>query len=335
MRGLQVQFKLDEGVVRAVDGVDWHIRSRGTLGIVGESGCGKSVTAHAILRLLPKTAQITAGQILFRYLDGDNHEKIVDLTQIDEEGQEMLRIRGNRIGMIFQEPMSALSPVHTIGAQLVEAIRIHQDLSMRAARVVGIEMLGKVGVPNPERRIDDYSFQLSGGLRQRAMIAIALCNRPLLLIADEPTTALDVTVQADILRLIKRLQVEQAMSVMIITHDLGVIARMADQVAVMYRGRIVEFGDVDDIFHDPRHPYTQALLSSIPIIDRPRGGRLNPIRGFVPEPFAVVPGCSFHPRCKHAKAGICNVGEAPVLEAITESHRAACVFIGSGRPMTA
>jgi peptide/nickel transport system ATP-binding protein len=188
-------------------------------------------------------------------------------------------------------------------------------------------MLRKVGIPRADQRIDDYSFQLSGGLRQRAMIAIALCNRPLLLIADEPTTALDVTIQAQILRLIKELQAEYAMSVMIITHDLGVIARMADEVAVMYRGRVAEFADVDTIFHDPRHPYTQALLRSIPKVDAERSGRLVSIRGAVPEPFAVVPGCPFHPRCDHAIAGVCNVGATPPLISVTAGHEAACVLV--------
>ena len=326
VKGLKTHFKFDEGIVRAVDGVDFHIKPQGTLGIVGESGCGKSVTAQSIMRLLPRTANIMGGQILFRYGDAANREQIVDLANINEDGREMLHIRGNRIAMIFQEPMTALSPVHSIGEQLTEAIRLHQDLSKREARNLGIEMLRKVGIPRADQRIDDYSFQLSGGLRQRAMIAIALCNRPLLLIADEPTTALDVTIQAQILRLIKELQAEYAMSVMIITHDLGVIARMADEVAVMYRGRIVEFADVDTIFHDPRHPYTQALLRSIPKVDALTTGRLTSIRGSVPEPFAVVPGCPFHPRCDHAIPGVCDVGAPPPLFQVTENHQAACVL---------
>jgi peptide/nickel transport system ATP-binding protein len=335
VRGLKTHFRFEEGIVRAVDGVDFHIKPKGTLGIVGESGCGKSVTAQSIMRLLPRAAKITDGQILFRYPDAGNREQIVDLAHIDEDGREMLQIRGNRIAMIFQEPMTALSPVHSIGEQLIEAIRLHQDLSKREARDLGIEMLRKVGIPRAEERIDDYSFQLSGGLRQRAMIAIALCNRPLLLIADEPTTALDVTIQAQILRLIKELQAEYAMSVMIITHDLGVIARMADEVAVMYRGRVVEFADVDTIFHDPRHPYTQALLRSIPKVDAERSGRLVSIRGSVPEPFAIVPGCPFHPRCDHAIAGVCNVGAPPALTWVTGttvagSHEAACVLVTDG-----
>lgn len=334
VKGLKTHFKFDEGIVRAVDGVDFHIKPKGTLGIVGESGCGKSVTAQSIMRLLPRAAKIVDGQILFRYPaskdEGGNREQIVDLAKINEDGREMLQIRGNRIAMIFQEPMTALSPVHSIGEQLVEAIRLHQDLSKREARNLGIEMLRKVGIPRADQRIDDYSFQLSGGLRQRAMIAIALCNRPLLLIADEPTTALDVTIQAQILRLIKELQTEYAMSAMIITHDLGVIARMADEVAVMYRGRVVEFADVDTIFHDPQHPYTQALLRSIPKVDALRTARLTSIRGSVPEPFAIVPGCPFHPRCDHTIAGVCNVGAPPALTPVTAHHKAACVLVTGG-----
>ncbi len=326
VKGLKTHFRFDEGIVRAVDGVDFRIRPQGTLGIVGESGCGKSITAMSIMRLLPRSAKIVDGQMLFRYPDSRNIEQIVDLAQVDEDGRTMLEIRGNRIAMIFQEPMTALSPVHTIGEQLVEAIRLHQDLSKREARNLGIEMLRKVGIPRAEQRIDDYSFQLSGGLRQRAMIAIALCNRPLLLIADEPTTALDVTIQAQILRLIRELQEEYAMAVMIITHNLGVIARMADEVAVMYRGRVVEFADVDSIFHAPKHPYTKALLRSIPKVDAPRTARLLSIRGTVPEPFAVVPGCPFHPRCDVAVAGLCNSGEPPALLPVRNGHAVACVL---------
>lgn len=326
VKGLKTYFKFDEGVVRAVDGVDFHIKPQQTLGIVGESGCGKSVTAQSIMRLLPRSAAIVDGEIRFQYPIAPNRTEIVDLAHIDEESKTMLDIRGGKIAMIFQEPMTALSPVHTIGQQLIEAILLHQDLSKRAARDWGIEMLRKVGIPRAEQRIDDYSYQLSGGLRQRAMIAIALCNRPVLLIADEPTTALDVTIQAQILRLIKELQAEYAMAVMIITHDLGVIARMANEVAVMYRGRVVEFADVHTIFHDPKHPYTKALLRSIPKVDAPRSSRLLSIRGTVPEPFAVVPGCPFHPRCDAMIDGRCNVGAPPALLPIRTNQQVACVL---------
>ena len=326
VKGLKTYFKFDEGIVRAVDGVDFHIKPQQTLGIVGESGCGKSVTAQSIMRLLPRTASIAGGEILFQNPIGPGQSEIVDLAKIDEESRTMLDIRGGKIAMIFQEPMTALSPVHSIGAQLSEAILLHQPLSKREARALGIEMLRKVGIPRAEERFDDFSYQLSGGLRQRAMIAIALCNRPVLLIADEPTTALDVTIQAQILRLIKELQAEYAMSVMIITHDLGVIAKMANEVAVMYRGRVVEFADVDTIFHNPKHPYTRALLRSIPKVDTPRGERLLSIRGTVPEPFAQVPGCPFHPRCDLAINGLCNVGDPPALEEIELNHKVACVL---------
>ena len=326
VKGLKTYFTFDEGLVRAVDGVDFHIKPQQTLGIVGESGCGKSVTAQSIMRLLPRSAAIVDGEIRFQYPVAPNRSEIVDLARIDEESKTMLDIRGGKIAMIFQEPMTALSPVHTIGQQLMEAILLHQDLSKRAARDLGIEMLRKVGIPRAEQRIDDYSYQLSGGLRQRAMIAIALCNRPVLLIADEPTTALDVTIQAQILRLIKELQAEYAMSVMIITHDLGVIARMANEVAVMYRGRVVEFADVHTIFHDPKHPYTKALLRSIPKVDAPRSSRLLSIRGTVPEPFALVPGCPFHPRCDAMIEGRCNVGAPPTLLPIRANQQVACVL---------
>jgi oligopeptide/dipeptide ABC transporter ATP-binding protein len=326
VKGLKTYFKFDEGIVRAVDGVDFHIKPQQTLGVVGESGCGKSVTAQSIMRLLPRSANIMDGQILFQYPTNPNQTEIVDLARVDEESPTMLNIRGNKIAMIFQEPMTALSPVHTIGEQLLEAILLHQDLSKKEARILGIEMLRKVGIPRAEQRIDDYSYQLSGGLRQRAMIAIALCNRPVLLIADEPTTALDVTIQAQILRLIKELQAEYAMSVMIITHDLGVIARMANEVAVMYRGRVVEFADVDTIFHAPRHPYTQALLRSIPKVDAPRTDRLLSIRGTVPEPFAIVPGCPFHPRCEYTIDGLCNAGDPPALRERGRGQAVACVL---------
>jgi oligopeptide/dipeptide ABC transporter ATP-binding protein len=326
VKGLKTYFKFDEGIVRAVDGVDFHIKPQQTLGIVGESGCGKSVTAQSIMRLLPRAANIMDGQMLFQYPTSLNQTEIVDLAQIDEESPTMLNIRGNKIAMIFQEPMTALSPVHTIGEQLLEAILLHQDLSKKEARILGIEMLRKVGIPRAEQRIDDYSYQLSGGLRQRAMIAIALCNRPVLLIADEPTTALDVTIQAQILRLIKELQAEYAMSVMIITHDLGVIARMANDVAVMYRGRVVEFADVDTIFHAPKHPYTRALLRSIPKVDAPRTDRLLSIHGTVPEPFAIVPGCPFHPRCEYTIDGLCNAGDPPALRDRGRGQAVACVL---------
>ncbi|MBX3010051.1 MAG: ABC transporter ATP-binding protein [Caldilineaceae bacterium] len=324
--GLKTYFKFDEGLVRAVDGVDFHIKAQQTLGIVGESGCGKSVTAQSIMRLLPRSAAIVDGSIRFQYPTGANRTEIVDLAQIDEESQTMLDIRGGKIAMIFQEPMTALSPVHTIGEQLIEAILLHQKITKRAARDLGIELLRKVGIPRAEQRIDDYAYQLSGGLRQRAMIAIALANRPVLLIADEPTTALDVTIQAQILRLIKELQQEYAMSVMIITHDLGVIARMANEVAVMYRGRVVEFADVHTIFHAPKHPYTKALLQSIPKIDAPRTERLTSIRGTVPEPFAMVPGCPFHPRCDLAIEGLCNTGAPPPLLKVGPNQQVACVL---------
>src|SRR5690606_30703143 len=262
VRDLHTWFHQDEGVVRAVDGASFDLEPGRTLGIVGESGCGKSVTARSILRIVERPGRIERGQILLRRADG----RVTDLVALDGQGREMRAIRGGEIGYVFQEPMSSLSPFHTIGNQLIEAIRLHADLSKRAARERGIELLRMVGIPRPAERIDSYSFELSGGLRQRVMIALALAAEPRILIADEPTTALDVTTQAQILDLIRRIQEERGLAVILITHDMGVIAEMTDDVVVMYLGRDVERGPVDAIFHDPKHPYTRSLLRSIPSV---------------------------------------------------------------------
>lgn len=323
VKNLQVHLHLDEGIIKAVDGASFAVRRQRTLGIVGESGCGKSLTALSIMRLLPPKARIVGGEILF-HDRRDGAERTIDLVQEDEESATMRSLRGDQLGMIFQEPMSALSPVHTIGNQMIEGIQLHQPISYQAARQQAIEILGRVGIPRPDHRIDEYPHQLSGGLRQRAMIAIALACNPVLLIADEPTTALDVTIQAQILRLLKELQQDFGMSVIIITHDLGVIAKMADDVAVMYRGMVVERADVDTIFHNPQHPYTRALLQSIPRLERPRSRRLASIAGSVPEPFAILPGCPFYPRCEQAEDGLCNVGTPPQLEETEPDHLVAC-----------
>ena len=266
---------------------------------MGESGCGKSVTARSILGLVDRPGQIVGGSILFV----DKAGQTVDLAALDPRSERMRRIRGGEISMIFQEPMASLSPMYTIGAHLVETIRLHMDMDKQTAREHGIEMLRRVGIPRPEQRIDAYSFQLSGGMCQRAMIAMALACGPSLLIADEPTTALDVTTQARILDLIKDLQAQTGMSVLFITHDLGVVAEIADEVVVMYLGTVVERGTVDEIFHDPKHPYTQALLRSIPTIGGGTRQRLTPIRGMVPHPSDRPTGCPYHPRCDQAIAG--------------------------------
>ena len=296
VRGLQTWFRQDEGIVRAVDGASFDLEPGRTLGIVGECGCGKSVTARSILRIVERPGRVEAGEILLRRADG----RVVDLAQLDGQGREMRAIRGGEIGYVFQEPMSSLSAFHTIGNQLIEAIRLHADVSKRAARARAAELLRLVGIPRPEQRVDSYSFELSGGLRQRVMIALALAAEPRILIADEPTTALDVTTQAQILDLIRKLQEERDLAVILITHDMGVIAEMTDDVVVMYLGRDVERGPVDAIFHDPKHPYTRSLLRSIPSVLATPRSRLRTVEGSIPHPYARPQGCPFHPRCPDA-----------------------------------
>jgi peptide/nickel transport system ATP-binding protein/oligopeptide transport system ATP-binding protein len=318
IRALKTYFRTDRGVVRAVDGVDFIIEPEKTLGLVGESGCGKSVTALSIMGLIQTPpGRIEAGEI-FYYRNG----KTIDLVKLDPEGGEMRSIRGNEIAMIFQEPMTSLNPVYTIGNQIIEAIRLHQRLSRREARKRAIEMLRAVGIPSPERRIDAYPHQLSGGMRQRAMIAMALCCNPSLLIADEPTTALDVTIQAQVLKLMNGLRREFRTAILFITHDLGVIAQMADDVAVMYLGKIVEAAGVRDIFHDPRHPYTRGLMHSIPSLTTNRGERLVPIQGVVPDLIGEQSECGFASRCPH-RTDICR-SQFPPLREVAPGHVVAC-----------
>ncbi|MGD8395308.1 MAG: ABC transporter ATP-binding protein [Candidatus Eiseniibacteriota bacterium] len=286
VRDLRTYFRTDEGLVKAVDGVTFDIDAGETVGLVGESGCGKSVTSLSILRLIPEPpGEIAGGDILFR------GRSLLGLSE-----QEMRSIRGNAISMIFQEPMTSLNPVFTCGFQIMEAIQLHQQLGPAAARERAIEMLRVVGIPSPEQRVDEYPHQLSGGMRQRVMIAMALSCNPALLIADEPTTALDVTIQAQILELIARLREEFGMAVLIITHDLGVVAEVSDRVAVMYAGKIVEYASTRSIFKQPVHPYTQGLLASIPTLGL-EIERLAVIPGTVPNPLEFPAGCKFHPRC--------------------------------------
>ena len=304
IQGLKTHFKTDDGWLHAVDGVDLHIDAGETLSVVGESGCGKSVTSLSIMRLLPEPpARIEAGRILF---EG------VDLLALPE--REMRKLRGDRLSMIFQEPMTSLNPVYTVGAQIAEAVRLHQKKSRAEARARAVEMLRVVGIPSPEARVDAYPHQLSGGMRQRVMIAMALACEPKLLIADEPTTALDVTIQAQVLELLRRLQKRFGMSVVLITHDLGVVAEFADRIVVMYAGRVVEEGDVDEVFRNPRHPYTRGLMRSIPPYgearERPR--RLPTIDGVVPDLRALPVGCRFQDRCPLA-IDVCRAVE-PALE---------------------
>ena len=321
IRGLKTRFFLDEGTVRAVDGVDLDIPKGRTIGVVGESGCGKSVMAFSILRLVSNPGRIVAGSIALHREEGD-----LDLTGLDEDGPEIRDLRGREIAMIFQEPMTSLSPVHTVGSQIMEAILLHTDLSKAEARAHTVEMMEWVGIPDSERRFKAFPHQLSGGLRQRIMIAMALSCRPALLIADEPTTALDVTIQAQILDLMSKLQEKMGTSILLITHDLGVVAQMADEIAVMYLGRVVEQGEAGAVFAEPAHPYTQALMRSIP--SRPAGRRikLEVIEGSVPDPFARISGCPFHPRCREALQGTCDSGGPPSLMEIRPGHKTACLL---------
>src|SRR5215217_6844222 len=337
VRDLKTYFFQDDGLVKAVDGASFDVFAGKTLGIVGESGCGKSVTARSILRIVDRPGRIVGGQILLqrdgetaRRQDGktarrpkEGGQGAVDLVKLKADGAEMRAINGGEIGLIFQEPMTSFSPVHTVGNQIVEAIQLHRRMSKKEARARAIELLRLVGVPRAEGRVDEYAHQLSGGLRQRAMIAMALAADPRLLIADEPTTALDVTTQSQILNLLLDLQERNGMAIMLITHDLGVIAEMADDVVVMYLGRVVEEGPVDDIFHASKHPYTRALLRSIPSVDSPPRRKLPTISGSIPHPYNRPSGCPFHTRCPDFMPSLCNVVE-PVLAAVGAGQMAAC-----------
>ena len=318
IQGLLTWFSIRGGEVRAVDGVDLVIRRGETVGLVGESGSGKSVTARSIMRLVPMPpGRYAGGRILF---DG------VDLLSLSE--REMRDLRGGRIAMIFQDPMTFLNPVLTAGEQVAEAIRKHQGATKREARAQTIELFRTVGMPNPEERYDTYPHQLSGGMRQRVMIAIALSSRPDLLVADEPTTALDVTIQAQILELLKQLQREFGMSILLITHDLGVVAEMCDTVAVMYAGRVVEQAPVETLFADPQHPYTAGLMNAIPHVELPDAPP-RPIEGSPPDMAHPPHGCRFHPRCPHAEAR-CATDE-PALREVAPGHQSACHFAGIKR----
>jgi oligopeptide/dipeptide ABC transporter ATP-binding protein len=322
VENLKTYFRTLDGEVRAVDGVSLEIKPGETLGLVGESGCGKSVTAFSILRLLPpKTSRIVEGEILF---DRGNGSPLIDLTTVDPSGDLIRGIRGNEIAMIFQEPLTSFSPVHTVGNQIAEAVELHQRAGKEAAKERAIQMLEEVGIARPRQCYDEFPHQFSGGMRQRAMIAMALSCNPKLLIADEPTTALDVTIQAQILELMKALQDEFGMAILMITHNLGVIAEMADRVAVMYMGKIVERGDARTIFHRPLHPYTVGLMRSIPHFGRRVKARLTPIPGSVPDPYSIPAGCAFYPRCPVARGPVCQQ-EVPLVE-VEPGHTVRCVL---------
>ena len=320
---LRTHFKLDEGMLKAVDGVDFTIPERTTMGVIGESGCGKSVTAQSVLRIVPPPGRIVTGQIMLRLKDRDP----VNLTGLDERGPDVRAIRGKEISMIFQEPMTSLSPVHTIGFQIAEAILLHKTKDKDEAKDLTIDMISRVGISNPSQRYDEYPHQLSGGMRQRAMIAMALSCNPSLLIADEPTTALDVTVQAQILDLMAHLQEQFGMSIMYITHDLGVIAEIADTVNVMYLGRVVERATTVEVFKNPLHPYTRRLLKSIPKVGRKSRVRLEAIEGNVPIPIDPVPQCGFFSRCSDAISGKCDA-KIPALVEKGNGHSVRCFLHG-------
>ena len=318
VQDLKTHLPLEEGLLKAVDGISFKIRRGETIGLVGESGCGKSLAVRSIVRLAPNFAQMS-GKILYHPQEGE----AVDIAQLDPYGERIRAIRGGEIAMIFQEPMTSFSPLHTIGNQITEAIRAHRVRDRKEAGKIALDMLSRVGMSNPKQRMSEHPHQLSGGMRQRAMIAMALSCEPSLLIADEPTTALDVTVQAQVLQLMRDLQDEFGMSILYITHDLGVIASMVQHVAVMYLGKIVEFTDVDSLFYHAKHPYTAALIKSIPKIGKKTSRRLESIQGAVPVPINRPPGCGFFSRCSQAMPGLCDRADPPLVQ-VAPGHAAAC-----------
>lgn len=319
IKDLKTYFFLEKSTVRSVDGVNLSLARKKTLGLVGESGCGKSVLSMSIMRLIPSPpGKIVDGHInLYRK---DSNE-VVDIAQLDAKGAEMRRIRGGEIAIVFQEPMMSLNPLYTIGDQIAEVVEIHQKLSHKDALDRALEMLTKVQISAPKQRLREYPHQLSGGMRQRVMIALALSCNPAILIADEPTTALDVTVQSQILDLMNELQDDVGASIIIITHNLGVVSQMADQVAVMYLGKVVEFAETRELYHHPLHPYTVGLLNSVPVLGR-KHQQLEPIKGMVPLPTEIIPGCAFAPRCPHAMK-ICREKQ-PQLREVQPGHQTAC-----------
>lgn len=323
IKDLQTYFFMREGIVKAVDGATLDVRPGKTLGVVGESGCGKSITSKSILQIVDKPGRVVDGQILYTRQEGPGQSRTIDLLQLAPDSAEMRAIRGGEISMIFQEPMTSFSPVHTVGNQIVEAIRLHRKVDKREAAAIAEEWLQYVGIPNPAQRLNEYPYRLSGGQCQRAMIAMALATSPKVLIADEPTTALDVTTQAQILNLLQDLQREQGMAMIFITHALGVIAEMADEVAVMYLGRVVERAPVKDLFTNPKHPYTQALMTSIPSIEAAPRERLPSVKGSIPHPQNKPAGCPFHPRCPAYMPGVCEQKE-PQLTTVGTNHQASC-----------
>jgi peptide/nickel transport system ATP-binding protein len=349
VKDLRVEFDVRDGIVKAVDGLNLTIHRGKTLGVIGESGCGKSMTARAILNMIPKPGKITNGKILYhRRVQNNGHgqmDDVIELTQLDPDGKIIREIRGGEIGMIFQEPMSSLTPVYTagthineavslhhltpvrkVGDQIAEQVMAHRKVTKEEAREVAINMLRRVGIPRPTQRVDSYPHQLSGGQRQRVMIAIALSCEPAMLIADEPTTALDVSIEAQILDIMRELQESVNMAIMFITHNLGVIASMADEIVVMYMGKAVEQAKLLELFKNPKHPYTQALLRSIPKLGaKNKGERLASISGMTPDPFNLPTGCVFHPRCPMFMPGKCDK-IVPSWTKVDEDHHVACLL---------
>ncbi|MCC6804288.1 MAG: ABC transporter ATP-binding protein [Anaerolineae bacterium] len=322
VRNLHTHFFTESGVVRAVDGVSFTVERGQTLGVLGESGCGKSVTGFSVLHLVSPPGRIVGGEIVY-HREKNGHHETIDLARLDPRGEAIRQIRGNEIAMIFQEPMTSLDPLFTIGDQLTEAILVHQKIPKRSALDRSAELLDKVRLPQARELLKKYPHQLSGGMRQRVMIAMALSGNPSLLIADEPTTALDVTTEAQILELMQSLQEEFSMAILFITHDLGVIAEMAEEVVVMYLGRVMEKTDIKSLFSEPKHPYTRALLESIPKVGHKRDERLQTIEGMVPSPFDIPPGCPFHPRCANFMSGVCDAA-MPAEVPLEASHTVRC-----------
>jgi len=323
IRDLKTQFTVGKRIVKAVDGLSLNVRRGKTMGLVGESGCGKSVTAHSIMQLLPKAARITQGEIVFRPADGEKF----DILKLHRTEKRMRDLRGKKISMIFQDPMSSLNPVYRVGDQIVENIRQHERVPKKEAMERAVKMLKTLSIPLAEQRVRDYPHQFSGGMKQRVMIALGLICNPELLIADEPTTALDVTIQAQILELMQDIQKKFGFTIIIITHNMGIVADMADDIAVMYMGKIVEFGTKEDIFLNPTHPYTKALLKSVPVLGNGGAERLEPIRGNTPDPSEMPEGCAFAPRCDYAME-CCTM--APPNEDIGGGHMVRCWLCKGG-----